>query len=325
MDDAGALFNMLMTKTNKVIGMITNMTTMLFSSSSDLSKTTSTFLANANNQASTVEEVMAAIEELTAGFDNIAKGTLDQHKSLETMITRVDELSLIINESGEQIDEIKKRTNNFSSKAINGKESLNIMNQSMIKIEGSSKRMMNVIEIIDEISEQINLLSLNANIEAARAGEAGRGFAVVADEISKLADQTASSLKEIDSLIIINSEEIQKGMSSIKGTVDVISEIIEGFNSISLMMNNISEYIEKQVDTNNAVNEEMNNVKDKSDEIMYATEEQKTASDEIVNSMSLISELSQEYANKAQDLSADSETFETLATLLDNSTLYFRK
>ena len=81
------------------------------------------------------------------------------------------------------------------------------MNVSITNITESSQQVTDIISIIDDISDKINLLSLNAAIEAARAGEAGRGFAVVADEISKLADQTAASINDIDSLIRKNNNE----------------------------------------------------------------------------------------------------------------------
>ena len=100
--------------------------------------------------------------------------------------------------------------------------------------------MQNIVGIINDISDKINLLSLNAAIEAARAGDAGRGFAVVADEISKLADQTAHSIKEISDLIQENETEISRGTENVRASVEMISQIISGVNVISEFINSPS-------------------------------------------------------------------------------------
>ncbi|MDY6967244.1 MAG: methyl-accepting chemotaxis protein [Spirochaetota bacterium] len=325
MIDAGAWFNLFMSKTDNVISMVSDATRQLISSSTKLDSATSTFVDHANNQASSAEEVMATIEELSAGADNIAQRSNDQNQSLVVMIDRIGSLSEIIATMSIQVQNTYKNTLSYSTKASSGKESLGNMSSSMEKVEESSDKMMDVLNIINDISDRINLLSLNANIEAARAGDAGLGFAVVANEISKLADQTAASLKEIDSLIKINNDEIRKGFSNVNKTVDTIGELIEGFNSISGMMKNMSDFMQQQVETNKTVNKEMNNVKNISDEILHSTFEQKSASNEIVTSMANISELSQEYASNSEVLASDAKKFDILADELKKSVSYFKK
>ncbi len=119
-----------------------------------------------------------------------------------------------------------------------------------------------LLGIINNISEQINLLSLNAAIEAARAGEAGRGFAVVAQEIGKLSDQTATSLKGIEDIIISNDNEIKIGIDNIQNTVSTLSKIIDGFVEIARLMENISSKLEKQNEIKNQFNKAIIEVKD---------------------------------------------------------------
>ncbi len=198
------------------------------------------------------------------------------------------------------------------------------MNQSMMKISSSSSEVMSIIQIIDGISEQINLLALNASIEAARAGEAGRGFAVVADEVSKLADQTASSLKQIDSLIKVNNSEITKGLHNVQDTVETIAAIIDGFNLISRMMKEISDTMEAELNTKETVVDEMDSVRERADAIENATHEQMVASDEIVKSVSIINETTQHIAARAEELAANTENMRNEADLLNQSIRYFK-
>ncbi|MCP4133377.1 MAG: hypothetical protein GY754_20585 [bacterium] len=323
-NELGAWFNEFMENIDGVINSIKNMIKVLFTSSAEMSTTTAHFSENANNQAASAEEIMSTVEELSAGFSNVFERSSEQNLSLKTMIMRVEELSGIINEMSGKVTDAREQAGGFSSKAQSGETSLTHMNRSMTKISSSSSEMMNIIKIIGDISDQINLLSLNAAIEAARAGDAGRGFAVVADEISKLADQTATSLSDIGTLIRENDDEIKKGISNVNETVDTISVIIEGFNSISIMMANISEYMQQQIATNLAVNEEMSNVNTKSDEIKYSTQEQRIASDEIVKSIALINELTQENATGADKLAANAENIETLAQMLSKNVDFFK-
>ncbi|MCU0845367.1 MAG: methyl-accepting chemotaxis protein [Spirochaetes bacterium] len=191
----------------------------------------------------------------------------------------------------------------------------------MQKIGESSKEMTGIVEIINGISDQINLLSLNATIEAARAGEAGRGFAVVADEISKLADRTADSLKEIDKLIKGNNSEIGSGLRNVDETVGVIRSIIEGVNTISSMMESLTEQMRVQQAINVDVNAEAAKVKQRSDEIKNSTEEQKTAVTEIVRSVASVNELTQSYAMGAERLSKSARNVESVADSLKKQVL----
>ena len=131
-----------------------------------------------------------------------------------------------IPETSAMIRETAEVSTQISLKAREGEQSMTGMNSAMTRIIQSSEEMTGIVKIINDISERINLLSLNAAIEAARAGDAGRGFAVVADEISKLADQTASSIKSIDTLIRTNESEIGKGNQNVGAAVEKINYII---------------------------------------------------------------------------------------------------
>jgi methyl-accepting chemotaxis protein len=187
------------------------------------------------------------------------------------------------------------------------------MNSSIMKIEQSSSEMTNIVSMINDISEQINLLSLNAAIESARAGEAGRGFAVVSEEISKLADQTAKSISEIDSLIRMNSQEILNGTRIVENSIQKLQKIMEEVETINNMMVDITNNMINQLGMSDMVNREADRVKDLSDEIKTSTEEQKLSTNEIVRSISSINELTQKTASGAEEFAGSTEEMSSLA------------
>ena len=284
-----------------------------------LSNTSITFSETSHTQAASVEEITSAIEEISAGMDSMANGSREQAESLDLLISNMRELSSIITELEETTRQMMGQTNNTSTEARAGEQSLQKMNSSLGKIVESSRGIKNIIGIIDDISDRINLLSLNAAIEAARAGEAGRGFAVVADEISKLADQTASSIKEIDTLIRSSNEEVERGMGDIMEVTAKITTVIESVNSIAGGMKRIFEYIQRQADVNVAVNTQSEKVKLKTSEISSAIVEEKTALSEIVKSISEINDTTQLMVTESDGIADDSGRISSLSKELEEA------
>ncbi len=296
----------------------------LDNSSNDTSRITNSFAEVTQNQAATVEEVTATIEQISAGMDQIANGAQGQATSLKLLIDRMNDLSGIIRELSENISSASELATGITAEARQGEESLRQMNESMLTINASSQQMTNIVSIIQDISDKINLLSLNASIEAARAGDAGRGFAVVADEISKLADNTASSVKEIDVLIKTTDGEIRKGLSGVTDVVDRIGRIGAGINSMNGMVEKIAGIMQKQIDTNSMVDKEANNVKVKSQEIENSTMEQKTAINEVVHSVTRINELTQTISAGSEEITSNTDENAKIAKVLKTKVGQFK-
>ncbi|HPA64476.1 MAG TPA: methyl-accepting chemotaxis protein, partial [Spirochaetota bacterium] len=237
---------------------------------------------------------------------------------------RMTVLSDAINLMSEKLKVAITTTDRISSNAKEGEITIGNLNKSMSQITASSKEMTGIVNIISDISEQINLLSLNAAIEAARAGDAGKGFAVVADEVSKLADQTATSIKQIDNFIVSTNSEITKGMQAAENTVSTISTIISNIQTISSTITALEETMKKQLETNKIVNEEARTMKNRTDEMKISTSEQKNAVGEIVKSITNINELTQQNAGGAEEIAGSAENVATLAEKLKETIQFFK-
>ncbi|MCX7680262.1 MAG: methyl-accepting chemotaxis protein, partial [Spirochaetes bacterium] len=253
--------------------------------SSRLTATSTSFLEKAQSSAASLEEATSIIEEISSSMENIDKSAKMQTTNMSDLSNKLEALSTIINEVVQITKETMVLANVISDQIKMSELSLKNMNTSLGKITDSSKDIANIILIINDISDRINLLSLNASIEAVRAGEAGKGFAVVANEISKLAEQTATSIKEIDSLIQMSNREITAGMSDVTDVINKITNVINSTNAIIDMLSKVHGYVQKQIEFNKTIYSQAEIVNAQSNEVMVSLEEQKRAIDEIVKAI----------------------------------------
>jgi hypothetical protein len=159
------------------------------------------FNSNMESQAARFSEMSATMEEISGASEQIATESITQVEGNVKMEFIIDEFRGIRVETKRNLDETYHDIQSVSDQSATANEHLMEVEKTVYAIKDQSSRIGQIVELIVDIADRINLLSLNASIEAARAGESGRGFAVVADEIGKLAFQTQESIKEINNVI----------------------------------------------------------------------------------------------------------------------------
>ncbi|OUR79979.1 methyl-accepting chemotaxis protein [Colwellia psychrerythraea] len=211
------------------------------------------FLALANamngsieNLSNMVEEIRDAstnvfdsAREIASGNNELSHRTESQASSLEETASAMEELTSTVQQNAENASEASKLSSSVMDKASSGGAVVKNAITAMSDINKSSKKIADIISVIDEIAFQTNLLALNAAVEAARAGEQGRGFAVVAAEVRNLAQRSAGAAKEIKGLINDSVEAVGQGTKLVDETGQTFSELVTAIEDVSKMIGDI--------------------------------------------------------------------------------------
>jgi methyl-accepting chemotaxis protein len=277
--------------------------TRLAASTEQMASTTSSFSNNAQSQAASIEEITGTVEEVTASGEGVYSMAQRQAGLADKAKGDMDGLYQIASQTGEKMKDalgIRDLLNGMVEKSRNDvQNTLSMMSTATSKFQGVQE----TVGIIEDISDQINLLSLNAAIEAARAGEHGRGFAVVADEIGKLADNTSNNLKSINKMYASSSEEIGKAYRQLEVFIASLNGVIEQISEFSKRIDVVVDLTRKDLDLNRAVSGSIDDVLRESGGIVTASGEQKSALEEISKSIASINQITQEMALGSQELS----------------------
>jgi len=264
--------------------------------SSDLSTVGISFGNLSTEQAATSEEMSAAFEELTASNEKIFDSTVNQKEQGH----RTRELANLLKDSQKNVADVSTGVMNGVSVIIESAgqtgENLTSMIERMEEISKGGKAIDGFSSMIDDITDRINLLSLNAAIEAARAGEAGRGFSVVADEISKLASATSENSKEISSQIKKMSGDISEGRNVVEETRKSIDGIFSLISDISNKIEESRDVLQKQGNAIHEVADQVDLMDDLSKNIALSTSEQNSSMEENIKTVERLSEIAQEIA-----------------------------
>jgi len=206
---------------------------------------------NANNTINKLTEVMGLIGEASSNVhnaaDEIAQGTTDlsqrteeQASSLEETASSMEQIAATVKQGADRAKEATQHASEARNKAQTGGEVVTEAVAAMKEILTSSKKINDIIGVIDEIAFQTNLLALNAAVEAARAGEQGRGFAVVAGEVRKLSQRSAAAAKEIKNLIRDSVTKVESGSELVNESGLTLQKIVHAVEGVNNMISSVS-------------------------------------------------------------------------------------
>jgi PAS domain S-box-containing protein len=256
----------------------------------------------AKEQVASTEETSASVEEMTSASEHIVKIVQQQSQNVGQNRQNSQVMVESMHRVSEGMKDLQNMARESSTRAKEGEKTIEFAVSATNDIRNRAKQISVIVNLITEISDQTNLLSLNAAIEAARAGEEGRGFAVVADEISRLADKTSDSVKEIDKLITLTNQAIENGSKQFNLAASSFQDIMHRVEIIDESATGVMAITEENLNYATRIVETTQKVTAMAKEVEQAATEQKMAMTEINENIQNISSQSQSVGVSADDL-----------------------
>ena len=290
--------------------------------------------------AATIEEVTGHIKSLSESVDETASSISEMVSSIQQVDKSVELLSHLISDTAVSIKQMEGSIRQVEKNAANShtlseqvtanaemgmksvestmggmekiRSAVNRASDVVTKLGSSSEEIGKILNVIDDVAEQTNLLALNAAIIAAQAGEHGKGFAVVAEEIRELAERTASSTKEIDTLIKAVQRDVANAVQTMTGGSQAVEEgvklsvqagenlkkILDSARTSADMAKEIAKATEEQSKGIQSINQAIEQIREMMMQITKATSEQKAGSEQIISAVENMREMTV-YVNRA--------------------------
>lgn len=289
-----------------------------------------TMSANSYELNDTSSQTLAANNEISKAVEDVAEGSTGMASSISKINENLEEMSRETKDINESVNEIRNQTTAVqdSSKIMNDKiksmqdsshkmdEGISAISKRIETVNTTVDKVSNIVSVIEEISSETNLLSLNASIEAARAGDAGKGFAVVAQEIRVLSDNTNTELENIKQIISSLVEECRycvqasgtivednaKQKEEIKAVLDEFGSLDEQIQKTAEKADEIEELVTAMIELNDDITKSSNSLTDVSAANAAATEEMNANIEELNAMMHGVSEMAEHMNNESDGL-----------------------
>lgn len=240
------------------------------------------------NVRSTTDIIGSASQQLASDNSDLSARTESQAGSLEETASAMEELTATVRQNAENAQQANQLVQSASAVALRGGKVVGEVVDTMTSIKESSRKIVEIISVIDGIAFQTNILALNAAVEAARAGEQGRGFAVVASEVRNLAQRSASAAKEIKNLIGDSVNKVEAGSTLVNEAGTTMEEVVESVGRVTDIMA----------------------------EILAASEEQRAGIEEVNKAVTQMDKTTQENAALVSEAATAASTMEEKASQL---------
>ena len=242
------------------------------------------------------DSVANGANQISTGAQDLSQRTQEQAASVEETTSTIEQMTATVKQNAENAGRANENARNASNLAVNGGKVVEKTVTSMLEVTTSSKKIADIVDMVNEIAFQTNLLALNAAVEAARAGEMGKGFAVVAKEVRNLAGRSGSAAKEIQTLI----------------------------NDSNAKIHDTNKYVEESGETLREIIDAINNVADTISEIAAASQEQSTGIEQVNKAIMQLDQVIQQNASLVEESSSASATLSSEAEEMNEAMSQFR-
>ncbi|MDH6591121.1 methyl-accepting chemotaxis protein [Variovorax sp. TBS-050B] len=242
------------------------------------------------------DAIATASGQIAAGNQDLSSRTEEQASSLEQTAASMEELTSTVKQNADNARQANQLALSASEVAVRGGGVVNQVVDTMGSINASSKKIVDIIGVIDGIAFQTNILALNAAVEAARAGEQGRGFAVVASEVRSLAQRSGAAAKEIKGLIDDSVDKVEAGSRQVAEAGRTMEEIVDSVKRVTDIMG----------------------------EITAASQEQSTGIEQVNQAIAQMDQVTQQNAALVEEAAAAAQSMQEQAASLVQSVSVFR-